>query len=142
MGKYELKTKVNDQDILAFLGSIEDERKKSDSFELLDILSRLSGEEAKMWGANIIGFGSYHYKYASGQEGDWFKIGFSPRKQKFSIYIMSGFEELKEYLDALGKHKIGKGCLYVNKLSDIHIEVFENLVLHSFELLKFRSQEY
>jgi len=141
MAKYELKTKVNNKDVLAFLDSLEDERKKSDSFELLHILTRLSGEEARMWGSNIIGFGSYHYKYASGQEGDWFKIGFSPRKQRFSIYIMSGFDQLSEYLGSLGKHKLGKGCLYVNKLSDINIAVFENLVLQSFELLKSGTQK-
>jgi len=139
MAKYELKTKVNDKDIIAFLEGIEDGQKKADSFELLDLFSRLSGEEAKMWGTNIIGFGSYHYKYASGQEGDWFKIGFIPRKAKFSIYVMSGFEELDEFLSELGKHKVGKGCLYVNKLADIHTEVLEKMVLRSFELLKFRS---
>lgn len=126
---------------MTFLDGIEDENKKADSLELLDLFKRLSGEEAKMWGANIIGFGSYHYKYASGQEGDWFKIGFSPRKQKFSIYVMSGFKELDEHLSMLGKHKLGKGCLYVNKLADIHTEVLEKLVLRSFELLKFRSEE-
>lgn len=139
MAKYELKTKVNDADVIAFLDSIEDETKKLDSFELLDLFTKLSGEEPKMWGTSIIGFGSYHYKYASGQEGDWFKIGFSPRKAKFSIYVMSGFDDLDVYLKDLGKHKIGKGCLYVNKLKDINMDMLEKLVLQSFEALKYRS---
>lgn len=139
MAKYELKTKVNNADVIAFLDSIEDETKKSDSFELLDLFTKLSGEEPKMWGTSIIGFASYHYKYASGQEGDWFKIGFSPRKAKFSIYVMSGFDDLDVYLKDLGKHKIGKGCLYVNKLKDINMDMLEKLVLQSFEALKYRS---
>lgn len=141
MAKYELKTKVNDADVIAFLNTIEEEAKKQDSFELLDLFTKLSGEEPKMWGSSIIGFGTYPYKYASGQEGEWFKIGFSPRKAKFSIYVMAGFDDLDEFLKDLGKHKIGKGCLYVNKLKDIKLELLEKLVLRSFELLKYRSQE-
>lgn len=136
MAKYELKTKVNDKDVIAFLEKIEDEKKRSDSFELLDLFTKITNAEAKMWGENIIGFGSYHYQYESGQEGEWFKIGFSPRKAKFSLYVMSGFEQLKPHLDKLGKHKIGKSCLYVNKLADIDNEVLENLVLQSFNHLK------
>lgn len=136
MAKYELKTKVNNKDVIAFLGKIEDEKKRSDSFELLDLFTNITSTEPKMWGENIIGFDSYHYKYESGQEGEWFKIGFSPRKTKFSLYVMSGFENLKEHLDKLGKHKIGKSCLYVNKLTDIDMEVLEKLVLKSFNHLK------
>lgn len=136
MAKYELKTKVNDKDVIAFLEKIEDEKKRSDSFELLDLFTKIADAEPKMWGENIIGFGSYHYKYESGQEGQWFKIGFSPRKAKFSLYVMSGFEQLKTHLDQLGKHKIGKSCLYVNKLADIDKKVLENLVLESFNHLK------
>lgn len=136
MAKYELKTKVNDKDVNAFLEKIEDEKKRSDSFQLLDLFTKMTHAEPKMWGENIIGFGSYHYKYESGQEGEWFKIGFSPRKAKFSLYVMSGFEELKAHLGQLGKHKIGKSCLYVNKLADINMEVLENLVLESFNHLK------
>lgn len=136
MGKYELKTKVNDASVIDFLNKIEDDRKREESFQLLDLLSKITGEEPKMWGGSIIGFGSYHYKYASGQEGDWMKIGFSPRKQKMSIYIMSGFDKLQNHLEKLGKHKIGKGCLYVNKLTDIDINILEKLVLESFHHLR------
>ncbi|NPD44023.1 MULTISPECIES: DUF1801 domain-containing protein [unclassified Lentimicrobium] len=135
MAKYELKTKLNDKDVIAFLEKIEDEKKRSDSFELLDLFTKITMAEPKMWGENIIGFGSYHYKYESGQEGQWFKIGFSPRKAKFSLYVMSGFDYLKPYLDQLGKHKIGKSCLYVNKLADIDKNILENLVLESFNHL-------
>lgn len=136
MAKYELKTKVNDKDVIAFLESIEAAQKRDDSFQLMDLFSKLTDDKPKMWGTNIIGFGSYHYKYASGQEGEWFKIGFSPRKAKLSLYVMSGFDKLENYLSRLGKHKIGKSCLYVNKLSDIDMEVLEKLVLQSFCHLK------
>lgn len=136
MANYELKTKVNDKDVIAFLEKIEDEKKRSDSFQLLDLFTKITNAQAKMWGENIIGFGSYHYKYDSGQEGNWFKIGFSPRKAKFSLYVMSGFEKLANHLDQLGKHKIGKSCLYVNKLADINMEILESLALESFNHLK------
>jgi hypothetical protein len=136
MGKYELKTKVNDSSVSDFLHQIEDEKKREESFQLLDFFSKITGEEPKMWGGSIIGFGSYHYKYASGQEGDWMKVGFSPRKQKFSIYLMSGFEELQNQLTDLGKYKTGKGCLYVNKLADIDMRILEKMVLESFNHLR------
>jgi hypothetical protein len=136
MGKYELKTKVNDSSVTDFLNQIEDEKKREESFQLLDFFSKITDEEPKMWGGSIIGFGSYHYKYASGQEGDWMKVGFSPRKQKFSIYLMSGFEELQNHLNGLGKYKTGKGCLYVNKLADIDIDILEKMVLESFNHLR------
>lgn len=136
MAKYELKTKVNDASVVKFLEGIEPEQKRLESFQLLDLFKKVTGEEPKMWGSNIIGFGSYHYIYAFGQEGDWFKVGFSPRKQKFSLYIMSGFEELQELLSKLGKHKTGKGCLYVNKLADIDISILEKLILESFHHLR------
>lgn len=136
MAKYELKTKVNDASVVKFLEGVEPEQKRLESFELLDLFRKVTNEEPKMWGSNIIGFGSYHYKYASGQEGDWFKVGFSPRKAKFSLYIMSGFDSLQEVLDQLGKHKTSKGCLYVNKLADIDISVLELLILESFNHLR------
>jgi len=136
MSKYELKTKVNDTSVIDFLNAIEDERKRDESFQIVDLFSKISGEEPKMWGGSIIGFGKYQYKYASGQENEWMKVGFSPRKQKFSIYIMSAFDELQSLLSQLGKHKTGKGCLYVNKLSDIDLNTLEKLVLESFYHLK------
>lgn len=136
MAKYELKTKVNDASVIDFLSKIENERKKEECFQLLDFFSQITNEEPKMWGGSIIGFGSYHYKYASGQEGDWMKLGFSPRKQKFSIYIMSGFDKLEAHLSALGKYKTGKGCLYVNKLADIDMNILKDLVIESFKHLR------
>jgi hypothetical protein len=136
MGKYELKTKVNDTSVVNFLNKIDDEHKRNESFQLLDIFTKLSGHEPKMWGNSIIGFGSYHYKYASGQEGEWMKLGFSPRKQKFSIYIMSGFDKLEKNLEKLGKYKTGKACLYVNKLADIDLKKLERLITESFKHLR------
>jgi hypothetical protein len=136
MGKYELKTKVNDTSVVNFLNKIDDEHKRNESFQLLDIFAKLSGHEPKMWGNSIIGFGSYHYKYASGQEGEWMKLGFSPRKQKFSIYIMSGFDKLEKNLEKLGKYKTGKACLYVNKLADIDLKKLERLITESFKHLR------
>jgi len=136
MAKYELKTQVNDASVIDFLNMIEDERKREESFQLLDFFSEITNESPKMWGGSIIGFGSYHYKYASGQEGDWMKLGFSPRKQKFSIYLMSGFDKLETDLTELGKYKTGKACLYVNKLADINLDVLEKMVLKSFDHLR------
>jgi hypothetical protein len=131
-----LKTKVNDTSVVNFLNKIDDEHKRNESFQLLDIFTKLSGHEPKMWGNSIIGFGSYHYKYASGQEGEWMKLGFSPRKQKFSIYIMSGFDKLEKNLEKLGKYKTGKACLYVNKLADIDLKKLERLITESFKHLR------
>jgi len=136
MAKYELKTKANNASVIDFLNKIEDERKREESFQLLDFFAELTSEAPKMWGGSIIGFGSYHYKYASGQEGDWMKLGFSPRKQKISIYIMSGFDKLEDYLSNLGKYKTGKGCLYINKLTDIDLEVLGKMVLKSLDHLQ------
>ena len=127
----ELKTKPNDSSIEDFLNSISNEQKKKDSFILLDLFSRLSGDTPKMWGSSIIGFGSYHYKYASGREGDWFKAGFSPRKQSLTIYVMGGFKGIEDLMQKLGKYKTGKGCLYINKLTDVDMEVLENLISRS-----------
>lgn len=135
MGKYELKTKVNDASVVEFLNKVEPEHKRIDAFELLDIMTEITGHEAKMWGASIIGFGQYHYKYASGQEGDFMAVGFSPRKAKHSIYIMAGFEKSEELLLKLGKHKIGKGCLYVNKLADIDKSVLKELIEYSYNYI-------
>lgn len=129
----ELKTKENDGDVEAFLNSVENERKRKESFEILGMMKRLSGETPRMWGPSIIGFGNYHYKYASGREGDWFKVGFSPRKQNFSLYLMSGIHKYPQLLSKLGKHKTGKGCLYINKLDDVDLEVLQALIKGNLE---------
>lgn len=129
----DLKTKQNEQSVDAFLGQVPDERKRADSYRILEIMKAATGEEPKMWGDSIVGFGSYHYKYESGREGDWFLTGFSPRKRNLTLYIMPGFDDYSEILDDLGKYKTGKSCLYINKLEDVELEVLEKLVNRSVE---------
>jgi hypothetical protein len=132
----ELKTQKNDASVEAFLNSVENERRREDGFRLLELMREVTGEEPVMWGTSIVGYGNYHYKYASGQEGDWFLVGFSPRKQSLSLYIMSGFEKYDDLMSKLGKHKTGKGCLYVNKLADVDEQVLRNLVKQSYDHMK------
>lgn len=132
-----IKTLVNDSNVEDFINTVDDETKKQDSFTLLEIYQRLTEEPAKMWGTSIIGFGQYHYmSERSSQEGDWMLTGFSPRKQNLTIYIMPGFDTYSELLSQLGKHKISKGCLYINKLSDIDMSVLEKIISQSFEDMK------
>ena len=139
MAKVELKTKLNDGDVNEFINSIESELKRNDSFKIIKMMKKITKSEPKMWGDSIIGFGNYHYKYASGREGDWFLCGFSPRKQNLSIYIMSGFNKYENILSKLGKHKTGKGCLYVKNLEEIDLKVLENLIKQSVDYLKKRN---
>ena len=124
----EPKTRVNDADVEAFLNGIEDEKKRKDSFAVLELMKKITKAEPKMWGASIVGFGDYRYKYQSGREGDWFVSGFSPRKQNLTLYIMSGFSRYDELLAKLGKHKTGKSCLYINKLEDVNFGVLAELI--------------
>ena len=131
--KTEETTKSVDEFILEFVAS---EQKRNDSYELIRIMEEISGHKAKMWGPSIIGFGSYHYKYASGHEGDAPMIGFSPRKAAISLYVYSGREEHRYLLEGLGKFKMGKVCIYVNKLSDIDMEVLKKLIQFSFSHMK------
>jgi len=132
----ELKTKQNDGDVIAFISSVPDEKKRQDSLKILDLMKEVTQEEPKMWGDSLIGFGSYHYKYASGREGDWLMTGFSPRKQNLAIYIMSGLKSYPEMLGRLGKHKTGVGCLYIKRLEDIDLDVLKELVRQSVADLK------
>lgn len=132
----ELKTQKNDASVKDFLNTVENEKRKQDSFVILDLMKKITQSQPSMWGPSIIGFGSYHYKYASGREGDWFLTGFSPRKQSLSIYIMSGFKKYEEILGRLGKYKTGKSCLYINKLEDIDMKVLEHLITESVEYLR------
>ena len=136
----ELKTKPNDKSVDKFLKKVENRTKKEDSFKILEIMKELTKEEPIMWGDSIIGFGSYHYKYASGREGDWFRVGFSPRKQNLTVYLMTGFEKYKEILNNLGKFKTGKSCLYINKLKDVDIPSLRELILESFKNLQIGEQ--
>jgi hypothetical protein len=124
----ENKTSETQVNVTDFVNSyVEKDEKKADSFQLIELMSKWSGFEPKMWGPTIIGFGSYHYKYASGHEGDMPLIGFSPRKAEFSLYVYSPTEESKLLLDNLGKFKMGKACIYIKKLSDININTLEKL---------------
>jgi hypothetical protein len=127
----ELKTKPNAQIVTDFLQTIPDEGKKKDSIAILELMREVTGQEPKMWGDSIIGFGTYHYKYSSGREGDWFVTGFSPRKQNLTLYIMSGFDEYEALLRKLGKHKTGKACLYINRLADVDLAIMKELIQKS-----------
>ena len=133
MAKYELKTKKNDGDVIAFLNSVADENKRNESFIILEMMMKITKTEPKMWGSSIIGFGEYHYKYASGQEGDWFRIGLSPRKQNITIYLICGQNSNKDLLKKLGKFKSGKSCLYINKLEDINLSILKKLITNSYK---------
>lgn len=127
----ELKTKVNNNSVTEFLNSLENEKKRYDSFKILELMQDIIGEEPKMWGNSIIGFGNYHYVYESGREGDWPIVGFSPRKNNLSIYIMAGFSQYDELMSRLGKYKTGKSCLYIQKLEDIEQGVLKELIKQS-----------
>jgi len=124
----ELKTKQNDDSVETFLNTIVDEQRRADCQVILDLMKQATGEEAKMWGAAIIGFGKYHYKYASGHEGDSSRVGFSPRKKDYTLYLGYACLANEPLMSRLGKHKTGKGCLYIKKLSDIDLAVLRELV--------------
>lgn len=133
----ELKTKATTQDPSEFLKTIEPEEKKKDSFVLLELFEKVTGEKAVMWGSSIVGFGKYHYKSErSTQEGDWPLVGFSPRKQNLTLYIMHGNTDSSAFLEKLGKHKTSGGCLYINKLSDVNQTVLATLIEKSFQYAK------
>ena len=127
----ELKTQPNQSSVVDYLNSVENEKKRADSFSILQLMQEVTGEEPLMWGDSIVGFGTYRYKYASGRKGEWFLTGFAPRKQNLTLYIMSGFENYEQLLGQLGKYKTGKSCLYINKLEDVNLDVLCNLVKES-----------
>ena len=132
----ELKTKENDQSVEAFLSSIDDVQKQADCRALVAIMQEATGAAPRMWGDSIVGFGHYHYKYASGREGDWFLTGFAPRKQNLTLYIMAGFDNYEALLGKLGKHTTGKSCLYVKRLADVDMPVLTELVVESVAHMK------
>jgi hypothetical protein len=132
----ENKTTPNDQDVEQFLNSIDDERKRKDSFTILELMKQVTGMEPRMWGSSIVGFGSYHYKYESGREGDMILAGFSPRKQNLTLYNMSGFERYDDLLKKLGKHTTGKGCLYIKRLDHVDLPTLKSLIEESFKHVK------
>ena len=122
------KTQPTQKSVFEFIAGVQDEQKVSDCHELLSMMLRASGEEPVMWGPSLIGFGKYHYKYASGREGEFFLTGFSPRKQALTVYIMPGFDFAPELMDKLGKYKTGKSCLYIKKLDDVDRDVLTQLI--------------
>ena len=132
----EPKTKPTQASVEQFLQGVLEERKRADSFTILELMRKVTKDESIMWGDSIVGFGSYHYKYASGREADWFLTGFSPRKQSLTLYIMSGFDEYEPLLDKLGKYKIGKSCLYIKKLEDVDLNVLEELIAKSVDHMR------
>lgn len=132
----ELKTKATNMSIMEFIDGVDDEQKRNDCLQLLKLMSEVTNEEAKMWGDSIIGFGSYHYKYQSGREGDWFLTGFSPRKQNLTIYIMAGFTNFDSLMLKLGKFKTGSSCLYIKKLNDIDMNILKELIYQSIEYVR------
>ncbi|UJL46192.1 DUF1801 domain-containing protein [Virgibacillus sp. NKC19-16] len=133
---YELKTKENDLSVMAFIETVERPKKREDAYRLVDIFTEATGYKAKMWGPSIIGFGSYHYKYASGHEGDAPLVGFSPRKAKISLYFATGDEQREELLKDFGKHTTGKACVYINKVADIDVDVLKALIQQSVAFLR------
>ena len=137
----ELKTKLNESSVEKFLNSVEDKEKRELSFKVLELMKKITKEEPKMWGTSIIGFGTYHYKYKSGQEGDWMQVGLSPRKQAVTLYIMSGFSRYDELMNKLGKYKTGKSCLYIKKEEDIDFEVLKELVAQSVKYINNKKWE-
>ncbi|WP_280768066.1 DUF1801 domain-containing protein [Salipaludibacillus daqingensis] len=133
---YQLKTKETEDSVIAFIEKVASDKKREDAYKLLDIFTETTGYKAKMWGESIIGFGSYHYKYATGHEGDAPLVGFSPRKAKISLYFATGDEKRGALLKEFGKHTTGKACVYINKVADINEEVLKALIKQSVEFLR------
>jgi hypothetical protein len=125
----EIKTKPTAQSPANFLGAITDEKKRKDSLVILEMMKKASGEEPKMWGSSIIGFGDKRYKSpATGREVDWFRIGFAPRKANLTVYLIVGMQNFETALEKLGKHKTGGGCLYINKLEDVDLKILQGMI--------------
>ena len=131
-----LKTAIDSDDVKRFLDSVGDDKRRADGLAVLELMREVTGLQPALWRGSIVGFGSYHYRYDSGREGDWFLTGFSPRKQALSLYIIDGFDQYQQLLAALGKYRTGKSCLYVNRLEDIDLPVLRKLVRQSVAALK------
>lgn len=132
----ELKTKPTKASVEKFLNRVTDEARREDCFKIAKMMEEITGEKPQMWGTSIVGFGSYHYKYPSGQEGDWPITGFSPRKQDLTLYIMPGFAEQGDLMTQLGKHRTGKSCLYIKRLSDVHVPTLKKLIRGSVKQMR------
>ncbi len=137
----ELKTKLNDASVEDFINSVEDKNKRDFAFTIIEMMKKITKDEPKMWGDNIIGFGSYHYKYKSGREGDWMLTGFSPRKLNMTLYIMSGFSKYEELLQKMGKFKIGKSCLYIKRKEDVDMKILKQLITESVKYMRTKKWE-
>ena len=134
----ENKTKPTAKSVEAFLKRVEDPKRREDAFAVLALMKKITKEQPVIWGDSLIGFGSYHYKYDSGREGDFFITGFSPRKTALTLYLMSGFKPFDDLMSKLGKYKTGKGCLYIKKLEDVDLKVLEKLIRESVKVMKKR----
>ncbi|MFC7364674.1 MULTISPECIES: DUF1801 domain-containing protein [Bhargavaea] len=135
---YKQKTQPSDNSVIEFIEQVDHPRKKEDAYRLLDLFSETTGKEPIMWGPSIIGFGKYHYRYATGHEGDAPLVGFSPRKSKISLYVTADDTERQEQLSRLGKHSSGKACVYINKLDDINQEVLKEMIQSTIRFLEKR----
>lgn len=134
----ENKTKATKRSVAAFLNAIENKRMRADAKKVATMMRKATGSRAKMWGASIVGFDSYHYKYASGREGDWPLVGFAPRKKNLTVYIMPGFSEFPALMKKLGKYKSSKSCLYLNTLEDVDEGVMQKLIEQSVKVMRKR----
>ena len=134
------KTVQTDADVEAFIGAVENEQKRQDSRELIEMMRRVTGREPKLWGSSLVGFGQYHYRYESGREGDFFLTGFSPRKAALTVYIIPGFTRYEDQLEQLGPHKTGKSCLYIRNLDAVDRNVLEHIVRDSVDFMRERYE--
>ncbi len=130
------KTQRTDDSVVAYLDSVENDKKRRDSFTIMKLMQEVTGTEPAMWGSSIVGFGEYTYKYASGREGEWFLVGFAPRKQNLTLYINGGFDNYEPLLSKLGKYSTGKSCLYIKKTDDVDLQVLKELVAESVDHMK------
>lgn len=132
----EIKTKRTKASVDDFIQEVTDDARRQDCLALIDVMRRVTATEPEMWGPAIVGFGSYHYRYASGREADWFLVGFAPRKSNLTLYIMAGFAAYQHLLSGLGTYKTGKSCLYIKRLADVDLEALEELVSASVAHMK------
>ena len=132
----EARTQPTDASVEAFIAAVEDERKRADARAVAEMMTEITGAPARMWGPSIVGFGTYHYRYASGREGDFFETGFSPRKRALTLYVMAGFSAYEALLARLGKHGTGKSCLYLKRLEDVDRDVLRELLARSVAFIR------
>jgi hypothetical protein len=132
----ENKTQATGASVTAFINAIDDKQKRADARKVAALMRKATGKRAKMWGPSIVGYGTYHYKYASGREGDFLITGFSPRKQALTVYVIPGFEHFETLMKKLGKYKTGKSCLYIKRLSDVDEKILEQLINRSVKYMR------